>query len=35
MELVSPEPSVFSTAAQIRKDYNIENHNFACASVWV
>jgi hypothetical protein len=31
----SQEPSVFSSAVEKHKDYNIQDYNFACGSVWV
>jgi hypothetical protein len=30
-----PAPSVFSSAVEKRKNWNIQDHNFACGSVWV
>jgi hypothetical protein len=30
-----PEPSVFWSAIEKRKNYNIEEYSFACGSVWV
>jgi hypothetical protein len=30
-----PVPSVFSSAVEKRKNYNIQDYNFACGSAWV
>jgi hypothetical protein len=32
---LNPEPSAFSSAVEKRKNYNIQDRNFACGSVWV
>jgi hypothetical protein len=30
-----PEPSVFSVAVEKLENWNIQDYNFACGSVWV